>query len=161
MESITRTNILIEGVEVKLDYVGKIGPAIDGYRVILKIYSTLPKHTAGLIKEYEVWTSQEYLEDNQYKFSDAGASKFAFDVIQKRFQESGNTVPRENGLKATSEHGIELGDPQYISQTFIRMNVIATKDQARWLKKKAREENSNVSAVIRNILEQEKNKKNG
>lgn len=161
MEAAIKKIILTEGVEVKLDYVGKVGPGIDAYRVILKIYSTLPKQTAGLIKEYEVWISQEYLEDNRYGFSDTGASKFALDVIKKRFQESGNTVPRENGLKATSEHGIELGNPQYISNSLTRSNIVIAKSQAKWLKEKARRQNSNVSAVVRNILDQAKNKENG
>lgn len=153
-----QTIILTEGVEVTIDYVGKIGPGIDGYRVILKIYSTLPKQTAGLIKEYEVWVSQEYLEDNEYKFSDAGASKFALDVIQRRFQESGNTVPRENGLKATSAHGVELGNPQFISDSLTRLNLVVTKSQAKWLKEEAIKQNSNTSAIVRNILEETRKK---
>lgn len=145
--------ILTSGVEAEIAYAGKVGPGIDAYRVILKIWSTLPKESAGLIKEYEVWVSQEYLEDNKYKFSNEGASKFASEVIQRRFRESGNTVPRENGLKATSEHGIELGNPQYISGSLTRLNLVVTKGQAKWLKEKAREQNSNVSAIVRNILE--------
>lgn len=158
MESGNKAIILTEGVEVKTDYVGKIGPGIDGYRIILKIYATLPKAVAGLIKEYEVWVSQEYLEDNGYKFNDEGASKFALEVIEKRFQESGNTVPRENGLKATSAHGIELGNPQFISDSLTRLNLVVRKSQAKWLKEQARKQNSNVSAVVRNILEDIKNK---
>lgn len=150
--------ILTEGVKAKVDYVGRIGPGVDGYRVILKIYSTLPKSAAGLIKEYEVWVSQEYLEDNSYKFNDEGASKFALDVIGKRFQESGNTVPRENGLKATSAHGVELGNPQFISDSLTRLNLVVRKSQAKWLKEQARKQNSNVSAVVRNILEDIRNK---
>lgn len=158
MESENQIFTLTEGVEVKIDYIRKIGPGIDGYRVILKIYSTQPKEAAGLIKAYEVWVSQEYLEDNEYKYTDQGAAKFAKEIIQKRFQESGNTVPRENGLKATSEHGVELGNPQFISAAFTRLNVIVTKDQAVWLKEKSIKLNSNVSAVIRNILDETKHK---
>ncbi len=157
MES-DKSIILTEGVEAKIDYAGKIGPGVDGYRVILKIYSTLPRTTAGLIKEYEVWVSQEYLEDNDYTFSDEGASKFALDVIQRRFQESGNNVPRENGLKATSAHGVELGNPQFISDSLTRLNLVVRKSQAKWLKEQARKQNSNVSAVVRNILEDIRNK---
>lgn len=145
--------VLSKGVEVKVDYVGKVGPGIDACRVILKIYSTIPKETSGLIKSYEVWSSQEYLEDNKYKYTDDGAKQFSLDILKKRFIESGSTVPRENGVKATSEHGIELGDPQYILSTFTRLNVIVTKNQVKWLKNQGTIKNSNVSAVVREIIE--------
>lgn len=144
--------ILTPGVEIEVAYVGKVGPGIDLYRVILKIWSTPLKETAGLIKEYEVWVSEEYLEDHKYKSSKDGAQKFALDIIKKRFQESGNTVPRENGLKATNEHGVELGNPQYISESFTRLNIVVSKSQAKWLKQQAIKQNSNVSAIVRNII---------
>ncbi len=149
---------LVPGIIAGGIYSGKVGPNIDSYRVILKIYSTIPKETAGLIKEYEVWSSEVYLEDHGYKPNEEGAYKFALDILKKRFQESGNNVPRENGVKATNEHGVELGNPQYISESFTRLNVLVTKSQAKWLKKKASEQNSNVSAIVRNILDMHRGK---
>jgi len=159
MDQEAKKIILTSGVEAIVDYVGKVGPGIDAYRIILKIYSTQPKEAAGLIKNYEVWVSQEFLEDRKYKFNDEGTSTFALESLQRRFQESGNTVPRENGLKATNEHGIELGNPQNISESFARLNLIVTKSQAKWLREKAIEQNSNISAVVRNILDQSKSNK--
>lgn len=150
--------ILTTGVEAEIAYSGKVGPGIDAYRVILKICSTLPKVTSGLIKEYEVWVSEEYLEDHGFNASDLGAEKFALETIQKRFKASGNTVPRENGLKATNEHGIELGNPQYISESLTRVNAVLTKPQAKWLKEQALKQNSNNSAVLRNILDKARGK---
>lgn len=158
MESDRKPVILTEGVEVSVEYSGKVGPAIDAYRIILKIWSTLPKEAAGLIKDYEVWTSEEYLEDHGYKANAEGAKKFALDMIKRRFQESGNTVPRENGLKATNKHGIELGNPQFISESLTRLNLIVTKNQAKWLREQAMEQGSNISAIVRNILEKARQK---
>ena len=148
--------VLTSGVEAEIAYAGKVGLGIDAYRVILKIWSTLRKEAAGLIKEYEVWVSEEYLEDHELKASEEGAKKFALEVIEKRFKSSGNTVPRENGLKATNEHGIELGNPQYISQSLTRVNAVLTKSQAKWLKGQALKQDSNISAVLRGIIENAK-----
>lgn len=150
--------ILTSGVEVETAYVGKVGSGIDVYRIILKIWSTLPKETAGLIKEYEVWVSEEYLEDHhKHEASELGAKKFAIDVLKGRFIASGNTVPRENGLKATNEHGIELGNPQYISESVARVNVVVSKSQAKWLKEQAHNRGSNVSAIIRDMIAKSQN----
>ena len=148
--------VLTSGVEASVEYIGKVGPGIDVFRVILKIWSTLPKESAELIKEYEVWASEEYLEDHGFKSNEDGAKKFASEVIEKRFKASGNTVPRENGLKATNEHGIELGNPQYISESLTRVNAVLTKSQAKWLKEQAMKQSSNISAVLRGIIENAK-----
>lgn len=147
--------VLTPGVEASIEYAGKIGPNVDGFRVIMAIRSTIPKNTAGLIKRYEVWCSEEYLEDNKYKPTEEGASSFAEGVLKRRFQESGNTVPKENGLKATNEYGVELGNPQNISKSLTRLNVVVTKQQAKWLKKRAIEINSNISAIVRSILDEQ------
>lgn len=145
--------ILTSGVEAEIAYVGKVGPDIEAYRVILKIWSTLPKETAGLIKEYEVWVSEEYLEDHGFKANEEGAKKFSLEAIEKRFKASGNTTPRENGMKVTNEHGVELGNPQHISASLTRINAVLTKSQAKWLKEQAWKQNSNISVVLRNIIE--------
>ena len=154
--NIEKRIVLTSGVEVSVEYIGKVGPGIDAFRVILKFWSTLPKEAAGLIKEYEVWASEEYLEDHGFKSDEEGAKKFASEAIEKRFKASGNTVPRENGLKATNEHGIELGNPQHISESLTRVNAVLTKSQAKWLKEQALKESSNISAVLREIIENAK-----
>ncbi len=66
----------------------------------------------------------------------------------------------KNSLKATDEHGMELDNPQYISESLTRQNVLIAKNQAKWLKQQAVDQNSNISAIIRQILDQTKENKN-
>lgn len=100
--------LLTQGVEAIIEHTSDFGSKNEAYRIILAINSTSPIETKGLLKNYLIITSIEYLEDNKYEPTLEGAKKFSLDIVKRRFQESGNIVPHENGLEATSKYGIKL-----------------------------------------------------
>ena len=70
-----------------------------------------------LIKDYFVWVTGEFLEDRTKLEADLlSAEKFAIEFVAKRFEESGNIVPKEGGVSCSIKEGIKFIDD---AQNFI------------------------------------------
>jgi len=103
---------LVEGVRVKIQLATAAKEGVEVWRVILDFISDQP-FPDQLIKEYYVWISGEYLEDKAHLTADIeSAGKFALEVAQKRFKESGNEVPVENGIYCSIKEGVTIIDPK-------------------------------------------------
>lgn len=72
------------------------------YRVIVN-YVTEAGGRGKLIKEYFVWASREYVEDflrirHDARFETEDVERFALQIAQNRYLESGGDVPAEEGV---------------------------------------------------------------
>lgn len=84
----------------------------ETWRVIISYISDFP-HKNRLIKDYYIWVTGEYLEDRAYLSADIeSAKKFSLEIAQKRFVESNNQVPIENGVSCSNEEGIIFVNPK-------------------------------------------------
>lgn len=103
---------LVEGVRVKVQHVAPVKEGTEVWRVIVDFISDQPDPDR-LIKEYFVWVSGEYLEDKAGLEADGeAAKKFALRWTAKRFKESGNEVPVENGIYCSEVDGEVIVDPK-------------------------------------------------
>jgi hypothetical protein len=94
---------LTDGVQVQISHASPVELGGTEYRIILDIISHIPDPNR-IIKHYEVWVTEEYLEDKtQFSPDLDGAIKFAIYFIKFRFKESGNIVPEE--FKAVCQKG--------------------------------------------------------
>lgn len=67
----------------------------------------------GCFIEYYIWITGEYLEDNIHMKADiTSAQKFALNLAKKRFEESGNQIPVENGISCSNEDGTIYVNPK-------------------------------------------------
>lgn len=108
----TQEKTLVEGVRVKVQLATAVKEGVEVWRVILDFISDWP-FPDQLIKEYYVWVSGKYLEDKAgLKVDQESAEKFALETAQKRFKESGNEVPVENGIYCSIKEGITIIDPK-------------------------------------------------
>src|SRR3990167_11363336 len=87
------------------------------YRVIYEVYSDLSKRNA-ILKEYEIWLSQTYVEDQDRLSHEATNEEildYANRYLQKRYKFSGNNIPVESGAYLTNETGEVRGNPNSFS----------------------------------------------
>lgn len=101
---------LCENLEVKVSYANLTAEDSGEYKVILNILSHYPEKDR-FVKYYEIWVSEEYLEDfGHYSPTIEGAVSFSLEYIKKRFEESGKVVPSENGSRCR-DGKCTYGDP--------------------------------------------------
>ncbi len=101
-------NVLLRSVNIV-----PVKEGSEVWRIILAFISDYPSKNK-LIKEYFVWVTGEYLEDYaKLSATIESAEKFAFVIAQKRFHDSGNEVPIENGISCSNNDGIVFVNPKY------------------------------------------------
>lgn len=103
---------LIEYVCAVIKHSCLVKEGADAWRVIVSFISDYPDKNRT-IKDYYVWVTGEYLEDKAKLSADIrSAGKFALDLAKKRFEESGNQVPVENGVSCSNKEGIIFVGPK-------------------------------------------------
>lgn len=86
---------------------------VEIWRIIISFISDYPENNK-LVKEYFVWVTGEYLEDKAKLSAEINsAQKFALSFAKKRFEESGNQIPVENGVSCSNEEGVVIVDPKF------------------------------------------------
>jgi len=96
-------------LQLRFIHTSKLSLESEGYRVIIALVSIKPESTSGLLKEFIVWVSDEYLEGHGYKISTDGAEKLACSFLLD-YLETNKEIPNENGVKITKESK-EFGNP--------------------------------------------------
>jgi len=104
--------ILTKDVSAFIKHAVPVKEGSESYRIIVGILSHSPEKNK-LIKDYYVWVTGEYLED-QVKIGNTivDAEMFALDIVKKRFISEGNTIPKENGVDCSNEKGIKYVNPK-------------------------------------------------
>lgn len=103
---------LSEGLRLIAGHMCLVKEGVEAWRVIIKFISDSPEQNR-LIKDYFVWVTGEYLEDKaQLSADEESAEKFALDLAKKRYEESGNQVPVENGISCSNKDGIIIVNPK-------------------------------------------------
>lgn len=104
---------LIKNLRVKILHAVPIKENAEAWRIIVSFISDYPENNK-LIKEYFVWVTGEYLEDKAKLSADINsAQKFTLSFAKKRFEESGNQIPVENGVSCSNEEGVVIVDPKF------------------------------------------------
>jgi len=107
-----RIKILTEGVYAEISHSTPIKGVSDVWKIIVD-YKSDTHEEDKLIKSYYIWVSGEYLGDfTKLSENIKSAEEFAIDVAERRFIESNNQVPIENGLAFSSKGGEEVVDPR-------------------------------------------------
>lgn len=103
---------LVEGLRIIVSHSVPVQEGSDVWRIIVNFISDIPDKDR-LIKEYYVWVTGEYLEDiAKLDANIESAQKFAIDIAKKRFIESGNQIPVENGISCSNKNGIIYVNPK-------------------------------------------------
>lgn len=103
---------LKNGLHIVSGHICPIREGVEAWRVIVKFVTDLPEQNR-LIKDYFVWVTGEYLEDKvQHSIDIETAEKFALDIAKKRYEESGNQVPVENGISCNNKDGLIIINPK-------------------------------------------------
>ncbi len=104
---------LIKNLRIKIQHVAPVKENVETWRIIVSFISDYPENNK-LIKEYFVWVTDEYLEDKAKLSADINsAQKFGLTFAKKRFEESGNQIPVENGVSCSNEEGVVIVDPKF------------------------------------------------
>ncbi|KKS92387.1 MAG: hypothetical protein UV68_C0046G0001 [Candidatus Collierbacteria bacterium GW2011_GWC2_43_12] len=112
------TKELIKGVHVEILHSTPIKEGSEAWRIVVDYKSDIPEPNK-LIKSYYIWVTGEYLEDiAKLSANISSAEEFAIDVAQRRFLESNNQVPVENGLAFSNKGGEEVVDPRDYTHPF-------------------------------------------
>lgn len=130
---------LSDGIEVKIAYSGSVEEGGAEFRVDLDIISHIPDQNR-LIKHYELWVTEEYLEDKtEFPPDLSGAKQFAIHFIKKRYVASGNVVPQEDGAHC-HEGRCVLGSPRghedkrsTITQTIEELEILQAESEKQQL----------------------------
>jgi len=104
---------LIKNLRIKIQHAVPVKENVETWRVIIAFISDFPEKDK-LVKEYFIWVTSEYLEDKAQLSADIeSAQKFGLTFTKKRFEESGNQIPVENGVSCSNEEGVVIVDPKF------------------------------------------------
>lgn len=155
----TKSFDLTEGISVDVDY---FAPLAVGSSVFRAIYAIRETKTGRLHKFYEIWLSQEYVEDKKQL---SGASKedileYANDFLKYRYKESGKEIPKEGGAFLTNELGESLGNPltfslklsDKVKPKYVTTTIRLPEETHKWLKEYGEEKNMGLGESIRRVV---------
>lgn len=104
---------LLKNLRVVIKSAVPVKENVEAWRIIVSFISDFPEKNK-LIKDYFVWITSEYLEDKTKLSADINsAQKFTLSLAKKRFEESGNQIPVENGVSCSNEEGVVIVDPKF------------------------------------------------
>ena len=103
---------LTQGLRIAIGHSCPVREGVEAWRVIIKFISDSPEQNK-LIKDYFIWVTGEYLEDKAKLSADEeSAGRFSLDLAKKRYEESGNQVPVENGISCSNKDGMIIVNPK-------------------------------------------------
>lgn len=103
---------LTDGVRAQIKQTVPIKEGVEVWRVKVNFLSDIPDKGRQL-KEYFIWVTGEYLEDKAHLSANLeSAEKFSLDLVKKRFEESNNSIPIENGVSCSNEEGQVIVNPK-------------------------------------------------
>ena len=103
---------LLDDLKIVTSHYCQVRDGAEVWRVVLSFISDIPDKNR-LIKEYYVWVTGDYLNQKEQTVPNIDlAVHFALRLAQKRFVESGNQVPIENGISCSLEDGELIVNPR-------------------------------------------------
>lgn len=152
---------LHDNINTRINYCSVIAQGSEIYRIIFEIYNDQPRPTGGLIKEYEVWASETFVED-YLKLSRVPTKPemidFAKNYLKERFKLSGHIVPTEDGAYLTNETGEIRGNPRTFSlknrdnKHLQRTTLMLPTETIEWLKTEGERTNNGMGEVVRRVV---------
>ncbi len=136
---------LIGAVKIIVVHCAPVAIGSELYRVILEIRAIDPPSERGkLIKEYEIWVTEEKVEDSLklYGVGLSDVDKFAVDYFRQRYMDSQETVPEENGAFISNSTGEIKGNPRAFwlklseedKRRKIKTTMMIPEDTLQWLR---------------------------
>lgn len=103
---------LLENLRIEIGHSCQVREGAEAWRVIINFISDYPDKNR-IVKEYFVWVTGEYLRDKESVEPDIMvAENFALEVTKKRFIESGNQTPVENGISCSRFENVVIVNPK-------------------------------------------------
>lgn len=151
---------LFNGISVDIEHFAPLAVGSEMYRII---YAIKEVSTGRLHKFYEIWLSQEYVDDKKRLQRSATKDEIltlANDYLRKRFKESNNTIPSEGGAFLTNELGEALGNPRtfqlklsdQVKPKYVTTTIRIPEETHRWLKVKSGETGLGMGDLIRQTV---------
>lgn len=144
---------------LKLDYGAPYRTGGDLYRIIIS-----HSNEAGQVyRRYEVWASQEAIEDKlRLSSTPTNDDLFTFTVgiYEDRLRETNEEIPESEGAFVTNESGVRYGDYRTFpgsmsdSDPLIQTNISLPTSLHKWLRIEAATEGKSISEIIRSALDQ-------
>lgn len=134
----------------------------DLFRVIFDIRAKKPESQKGkLIKQYEVWVTREAVEDI-YRLENGALNsdikKYATEMLQGRFRDSGDEVPKEDGSYRPKATEIYLGNPSTFhykigqKPKLVKTTIMMEEGAHGWLKNYSAERDIGMGEAIRRLV---------
>lgn len=151
---------LTKGISVDVEHVAPLAVGSTVFRVVYAIRETV---TGALHKFYEVWLSQEYVEDKKRLSTEATKEdilQYANDFLKNRYKDSKNVIPNEDGAFLTNELGESLGNPRTFSlklsdrvkPKYVTTTIRIPEETHKWLKVKSGERGIGMGDLIRQTV---------
>lgn len=151
---------LSQYITVELDHFAPLAVGSEMYRVIYAIRETA---TGKLFKFYEIWLSQEYVDDKKRLSKSASKDEillFANEYLQKRYKDSNNTIPEEGGAFLTNQLGESLGNPRTFSlkltdqarPAYVTTTIRIPEETHTWLRDFSKEKGIGMGEAIRRAV---------
>lgn len=153
--------VLSPDINAHVIHFAPIAVGAEIHRVIYEIYSDPTKPSGGLLKEYEVWLSETYVEDHDRLTHGAEPEEvlsFANNYVINRYRHSGNNVPVENGAYLTHETGEIRGNPHSFAlktsdQTkLVKTTLMLPRDTIEWVKTYSDKKGIGMGEAIRRVV---------
>lgn len=133
------------------------------HRIIYEVYSDPSQPSGGLLKFYEVWVSEEYIEDEKHlthSVTEEEILDFANNHLLKRFKDSGNNVPVEKGAFLSKATGVLHGNPTTFplkvpddeKPNFVKTTIMLPEKTQKWLKNYSHQKGIGMGEVIRRVV---------
>ena len=134
----------------------------DLFRIIFDIRAKKPKVERGkLIKQYEVWVTREAVEDIyrlQGGAKNEDIKKYAIELLQGRFRDSGDRVPNEDGTYRPKATEVYLGNPATFpykigeKPKLVKTTIMMEENAHKWLKEYSTEREIGMGEAIRRLV---------
>ena len=153
-----------KGLRVRVIHCAPLNITSSIHRVIFQIISlsTAPIRSRTRLVEYQVWIERTVLK-RQLKdslYPDQAIKTYAQNFFYKRYRDSNQTLPREQGALFLSKSDIYLGNPAtFAARIHFRPNLVKTTIQLEeenhfWLKTYAKKRKLSLGEIIRRITAQ-------
>lgn len=160
---------LFDWLDVTIEHFAPVAVGSSMYRVILGLRSVKPKSEAGkLFKEYEVWVTQEAVEDELRLVKGANDNdilQYAIDLLRGRcsdtMKESSahSPIPEENGVFIPKAGEKYIGHPATFPikvtnrEDLVKTTIQLPRSTLKWLKKYGVDRNIGLGEAIRRVME--------
>lgn len=148
-----------DSIGVRVLHFAPIAVGVEIYRIIYEIRA-IP--TNAILKEYEIWVSDIYVEDHEKLDQSASLDEvlnFANGYLKLRYKRSENTIPKENGAYLTNETGEIRGNPRTFplkrisdKPRFVKTTLQLPPETHKWIIEYGKEKGIGMGETIRRVV---------